>query len=34
VRLTKTQVALAKRLGLPIEVYAKQVAEDMRKDNE
>jgi hypothetical protein len=34
VKLTKTQVALAKRLGLPIEVYAKQVAEDMRKDNE
>lgn len=34
VKLTKTQVALAKRLGLPIELYAKQVAEDMRKDNE
>ena len=33
VTLTKTQVALAKRLGLPLEVYAKQVAEDMRKQN-
>jgi len=33
VKLTKTQVALAKRLGLPIEVYAKQVAEEMRKGN-
>jgi hypothetical protein len=31
VKLTKTQVALAKRLGLPLQVYAKQVAEDMRK---
>lgn len=31
--LTQTQVALAKRLGLPLEVYAKQVAEDMRKQN-
>ena len=31
--LTKTQVALAKRLGLPLEVYARQVAEDMRKQN-
>ena len=34
VTLSQTQVALAKRLGLPIETYAKQVAEDMRKDNE
>ena len=33
ITLTKTQVALAKRLGLPLEVYAKQVAEDMRKQN-
>ena len=31
--LTQTQVALAKRLGLPLEVYAKQVAEEMRKQN-
>jgi len=31
VRLTRTQVALAKRMGIPIEVYAKQVADDMRK---
>ena len=31
IRLTNTQVALAKRLGIPIEVYAKQVADDMRK---
>lgn len=33
ITLTRTQVALAKRLGLPLEVYAKQVAEDMRKQN-
>ena len=33
IRLTQTQVAIAKRLGVPIELYAKQVAEDMRKDN-
>ena len=33
ITLTKTQVALAKRLGLPLEVYAKQVAEEMRKQN-
>jgi hypothetical protein len=31
--LTQTQVSLAKRLGLPLEVYAKQVAEEMRKQN-
>lgn len=29
--LTQTQVSLAKRLGLPLEVYARQVAEEMRK---
>tara|TARA_R110000787_G_scaffold9766_5_gene33871 strand:+ start:745 stop:1803 length:1059 start_codon:yes stop_codon:yes gene_type:complete len=34
VKLTKTQVQLAKRLGLSIEQYAKQVAEDMRKGND
>lgn len=31
--LTQTQVALAKRLGLPLDVYARQVAEEMRKQN-
>ena len=31
VTLTRTQVSLAKRLGVPLDVYAKQVAEDMRK---
>lgn len=31
--LTKTQVALAKRLNLPLEVYAKQVAKEMRNQN-
>ena len=33
ITLTVTQVALAKRLGLPLEVYAKQVAEEMRKQS-
>lgn len=33
VRLTHTQVAIAKRLGVPLEEYAKQVAEEMRKAN-
>ena len=33
VRLSQTQVALAKRLGLTPEQYAKQVALDMRKEN-
>ena len=33
VKLTQTQVAIAKRLGVPLELYAKQVAEDMRKEN-
>lgn len=31
--LTQTQVSLAKRLGVPLELYAKQVAEEMRKQN-
>lgn len=31
VKLTQTQVRIAKRLGLSLEQYAKQVAEDMRK---
>jgi hypothetical protein len=29
--LTSSQVAIAKRLGVPLEAYAKQVALDMRK---
>lgn len=33
VTLTTTQVALAKKLGVPLELYAKQVAEEMRKQN-
>lgn len=31
--LTQTQVTLAKRLGVPLELYARQVAEEMRKQN-
>ena len=31
--LTQTQVNIAKRLGVPLELYAKQVADDMRKQN-
>ena len=31
--LTQTQVAIAKRLGVPLELYAKQVAEEMRKQS-
>jgi len=31
VRLTQTQVTLANRLGVPLELYAKKVAEEMRK---
>jgi hypothetical protein len=31
--LTSTQVAIAKRLNVPLELYAKQVAEQMRKSN-
>lgn len=33
VTLTTTQVAIAKKLGVPLELYAKQVAEEMRKQN-
>jgi len=33
ITLTQTQVAIAKRLGVPLELYAKQVAEEMRKQN-
>lgn len=31
--LSQTQVNLAKRLGVPLELYARQVAEEMRKQN-
>ena len=31
--LTQSQVNLAKRLGVPLEVYARSVAEQMRKEN-
>lgn len=31
IKLTKSQVAIAKRLGVPLELYAKQVADEMRK---
>lgn len=31
VKLTQTQVNIAKRLGVPLELYAKKVAEEMRK---
>ena len=33
ITLTKTQVALAKRMGVPLEEYAKQVAIELRKQN-
>jgi|TARA_Y100000114_G_C11755934_1_gene326851 hypothetical protein len=33
VRLTKTQVALANRLGVPLEEYARQAALEMRNNN-
>lgn len=33
ITLTKTQVSLAKKLGVPLELYAKQVAEEMRKNH-
>jgi hypothetical protein len=29
--LTKSQVEIAKRLGVPLELYARKVAEEMRK---
>ena len=31
VKLSPTQIAIAKRLGVPLELYAKKVAEEMRK---
>lgn len=33
VTLSQTQVAIAKRLGVPLKLYAQQVAEEMRKEN-
>lgn len=33
VKLSPTQIAIAKRLGVPLELYAKQVADEMRKAN-
>jgi hypothetical protein len=33
VTLTQTQVNIAKRLGVPLELYAKKVAEEARKQN-
>jgi hypothetical protein len=33
ITLTKTQQAIAKRLGVPYELYAQKVAEEMRKEN-
>jgi len=33
IRLSQTQIALAKRLGVPLQEYAKQAAELMRKQN-
>lgn len=32
VKLTKSQVAIAKRLGVPLNIYAQKVAEQMRKE--
>ena len=32
VKLTRSQVAVAKKLGVPLELYAKQVAEDMMRE--
>ena len=31
IRLTQTQVQLAKKLGVPLELYAQKVAEEMRR---
>ena len=33
ITLTQTQVNIAKRLGVPLELYAKKVAEEARKQN-
>ena len=32
VRLTRSQIAVAKKLGVPLELYAKKVAEEMMRD--
>jgi uncharacterized protein (UPF0303 family) len=32
VKLTKSQVSIAKKLGVPLEDYAKQVANDMTRE--
>jgi len=32
--LKQSQVSLAKRLGIPLDLYAKQVALEMRKERE
>ena len=33
IRLTQTQVNIAKKLGVPLDLYAQKVAEEMRKSN-
>ena len=33
IRLTQTQVTIAKKLGVPLDLYAKKVAEEMRKSD-
>ena len=33
IKLTQTQVNIAKRLNVPLELYAQKVAEEMRKNN-
>lgn len=33
IKLTERQVSLAKKLGVPLELYARQIAEEMRKQN-
>ena len=34
VKLTKSQVAIAKRLGVPLEEYAKQAAIELKRERE
>ena len=33
IRLRQTQINIAKKLGVPLDLYAKMVAEEMRKSN-